>query len=120
MKTILIADDEVSLRLLVRATLDAGSWQVVEAADGREALRMARDAAPDLVVIDWTMPELSGVEVTRILREDEATRRIPVIMLTARSQERDVDEARLAGVTKFLTKPFSPMELMGSVAQVLG
>jgi DNA-binding response OmpR family regulator len=118
--TVLIADDDARMRELVHATLDTGRFVVMEAADGAAALRAARAARPQLVFLDWTMPQLSGVEVCRRLRADPDTAGAKIVMLTARSQQFDRDAAIEAGVDDYFTKPFSPLALLEKVRDVLG
>ena len=120
MKSILLADDEESLRILVHATLEDPDHVIFEACDGEEALAIARQQAPDLIVLDWMMPGKTGVEVTALLRLNEATRHTPIILLTAKSQQEDIGAAVRAGVTSYLVKPFSPVELLGKVQELLG
>jgi DNA-binding response OmpR family regulator len=93
---------------------------VATARDGLEAVRLAGELAPSLAVLDVMMPSLNGFEVTRRLREDPATREIPVILLTARAQESDVQEGFAAGADDYIRKPFSPRELSARVQAVLG
>jgi len=119
MKSILLADDEESLRILVHATLDYPEFRIVEASDGEEALEMARRHRPDLMVLDWMMPGKTGVEVTAELRRDSATRDTPIILLTAKNQQDDIVAALETGVTTYLVKPFSPAELLGKVREFL-
>jgi DNA-binding response OmpR family regulator len=119
MHTILVADDQDHLRLLVRSTLDDPQFTVLEAADGREALELARRSRPDLMILDWMMPEMSGVEVLAQLREDRETTAIPVIMLTAKAQKIDRNQALLLGIRAYLIKPFSPVELLDRVHKAL-
>lgn len=119
MKTVLLVDDEASLRILVRTTLEDSKCRVLEAHDGRMALSIARRESPDLVLLDWMMPGMSGIDFVELLRKDAATARIPVIMLTARGQERDREQALAAGCEHFLVKPFSPLELLSLVRGVL-
>ncbi len=118
-KKILVADDDPNLRLLVRTTLEDAHWEIVEAVDGRSALEEARKDPPDLVVLDWMMPGLSGIEAARALRSDPETRLIPIIMLTAKGQVADRAQAAAAGVTAYLVKPFSPLELLEKVQAIL-
>lgn len=120
MKSILLADDEESLRILVHATLEDPDYQIFEAGDGDEALAMARQENPDLLVLDWMMPGKTGVEVTALLRQDAAMRHTPIILLTAKSQQEDIGAALKAGVTSYLVKPFSPVELRDKVQELLG
>jgi two-component system phosphate regulon response regulator PhoB len=119
MKKILLADDEVHLRTLVHTTLDDPEYEILEAVDGEEALALARAEKPDLLVLDWMMPGLSGVEVARRLRQDPSTAGIPIIMLTAMGQERNKAEGYAAGVETYLVKPFSPLQLLEKVREAL-
>jgi CheY-like chemotaxis protein len=118
LKTILIADDEAHLRLLVRKTLEVEDVRLLEAPDGESALALARKERPDLVILDWMMPGRSGLEVLRALRGDPDTAATAVIMLTARSQKDDRGEAERLGVRGYLVKPFSPLELIQLVERV--
>lgn len=120
LKRILLADDEANLRLLVRATLETDGWQIEEASDGVTALEMATKAPPDLIVLDWMMPGLSGIEVVRALRQRPATARVPIVMLTAKGQEVDRGVGTAAGVNAYLVKPFSPLEFLERVTALLG
>jgi two-component system, OmpR family, phosphate regulon response regulator PhoB len=115
MQTILLADDEKPLRILVHTTLEGPDFRILEASDGVEALETARRERPDLLVLDWMMPGLTGIEVARRLRESPETARIPIIMLTAKGQEADRALAAKAGITAYLVKPFSPLELLDKV-----
>lgn len=119
MKTILLADDEANLRTLVRTTLEDPLHKILEAPDGSVALEMTRKERPDLLVLDWMMPGLTGIEVLRALRASEDLAHIPVLMLTAKGQDKDRDLALTLGVQGFLVKPFSPMELLDKVQEIL-
>jgi two-component system phosphate regulon response regulator PhoB len=119
MKTILIADDEAHLRLLVRKTLEEDDFNLLEAQDGKSALELALTEHPDLVILDWMMPGMTGVEVLEALREDPETTATPVIMLTARSQKVDRNQVLRLGVRGYLVKPFSPLELIQLVEKVM-
>jgi DNA-binding response OmpR family regulator len=120
MKSILLADDEESLRILVHATLEDPEYEIIEACDGDEALRLARQYLPDLMVLDWMMPGKTGVEVAAELRREHATRCTPIILLTAKSQHDDIHVALNVGVSAYLVKPFSPVELLVKVQELLG
>ncbi len=120
MKSILLADDEESLRILVHATLEDPDYKIVEASDGDEAIELARRHRPDLMVLDWMMPGKTGVEVTALLRLESATRDTPIILLTAKSQQDDIQNALATGVTAYVVKPFSPLELLDKVRELLG
>lgn len=120
MPKILIADDEPSLRLLVRATLGVNkSYELIEASDGNESLSKAQSEMPDLLLLDVMMPGLSGFEVCERLKNDPKTKKIIIIMLTAKGQQSDRDWAISVGTDYFLTKPFSPMELFNLIEKIL-
>jgi two-component system phosphate regulon response regulator PhoB len=119
MKTILLADDEPNLRTLVHTTLEDSQYDILEAANGVDALELARSKRPDLLVLDWMMPGMSGIDVAKHLRGDPATAHIPIIMLTARGQEKDREQGLAAGALAYLVKPFSPLELLEKVKEVL-
>jgi DNA-binding response OmpR family regulator len=106
---VLVADDDPDIRQLVRLRLERSGYAVVSANDGAEALELAASCHPDVAILDVAMPNLSGLEVTRALRERLIT--VPVILLTARARESDVREGGAAGADAYITKPFSPQEL---------
>lgn len=106
---VLVADDDPDIRRLVRLRLERSGCTVVSAADGAEALELAAACKPDVAILDVAMPALSGLEVTRALRERLIP--VPVILLTARARESDVREGGAAGADAYITKPFSPQEL---------
>ena len=117
---VLVADDDDDIRDLVAFRLDRAGYEVLRAGDGQQALDLAREHKPDLAVLDVMMPKLTGYDVTRELRADAATSRIPVILLTARVQEADVARGFEAGADDYVKKPFSPQELKARVQAVLG
>jgi DNA-binding response OmpR family regulator len=117
--TILICDNEEPLRALVRASLDGDGHELLEARDGDEALALAREARPDLIVLDMMMPGRTGIDVLRDLRADPSFADTSVIMLTARAQVADRAAAAEAGADRFLAKPFSPLELGALVDELL-
>lgn len=114
--TILVCDDDPSLRELVRAVLGP-AYRFAEAADGLEALALARELRPDLVVLDVMLPGLSGIEVLEALRLDEELRSIPVVVITAWSHA-ELD-AQVAGADRFVSKPFDPDQLSRAVEELL-
>jgi two-component system, OmpR family, phosphate regulon response regulator PhoB len=120
MKTILLADDDAYLRLLVSTTLADPDYRILEATDGHQALTIARGEHPDLLVLDWMMPGLSGIAVALALRQDPATAHIPIIMLTAKSQAGDQAHGQALDLQGYLIKPFSPLELLEKVQAILG
>ena len=116
MKTILVVDDEPGIVRLVRDYLEHGGFTVLTASDGEAALRASRTIKPDLVVLDLGLPGLDGLDVTRALRREGP---VPIIMLTARSEESDKLVGLELGADDYLTKPFSPKELVARVRAVL-
>jgi DNA-binding response OmpR family regulator len=118
--TILVADDEEDVRELVAYRLTRSGYEVIDAADGEEAFRLASERPPDLMVLDVMMPRLDGYELTRRVRAEESLRAVPVILLTARSQETDVGRGFDVGADDYLKKPFNPDELVARVRAVLG
>lgn len=106
---VLVADDDPDIRRLVRLRLERSGYRVVSANDGAEALAVLADCSPDLAILDVAMPKLNGFEVTRALRARDAA--LPVVLLTARALENDVEEGAAAGADAYITKPFSPQEL---------
>ncbi len=115
-RTILVVDDEPTLRETVAEALDADGFRVVTAADGREALAQFREHRPELVVLDLMLPELSGVEVCRILRRESG---VPILMLTAKSSEIDKVLGLELGADDYVTKPFSLRELTARIRALL-
>lgn len=111
-KTILMADDEPSLRLLAKASLKSQGFNIIEAVDGQEALDLARATNPDLILLDVMMPHLTGFQVCAELKQDSAIKDTPIAILTAKGGNDDMDTAREAGANFFLTKPFRPNELL--------
>lgn len=108
------------MRKLVAARLRADGYDVVEAADGEEALALARADPPDLIVLDKVMPKLDGFEVVRQLRAQRETAAVPIVMLTEQTGEDDVLGGLELGVTEYMPKPFSPRELSSRVRRALG
>jgi DNA-binding response OmpR family regulator len=117
---VLAADDDEDILALVAFRLERSGYTVVQARDGQQALELARSEKPDLAVLDVMMPKLDGFELTRRLRAEEATSRMPIILLTARAQDTDVQTGFDAGADDYLRKPFSPQELRTRVQAILG
>ena len=115
--TVLVAEDESALVTLLRYNLEREGYRVLEARDGEEALLVAAEEKPDLVLLDWMLPQLSGIEVCRRLRGRQETRNVPIIMLTARGEESDRIRGLDTGADDYLTKPFSMTELAGAAAR---
>jgi DNA-binding response OmpR family regulator len=119
-RTVLVADDDPDIQNLVVLRLERSGFRVLRASDGQEALDLALSELPDLAVLDITMPKLDGCEVTRSLRAHAETVAMPVILLTARVQDDDVERGMAAGATDYVKKPFSPQELGVRVTSILG
>ena len=119
MTAILIADDDADIRDLVAFKLEQAGFDVTAVDNGLSALAAANEAPPDLVVLDVMMPGLSGIDVCRALRAEASTAQLPVILLTARAQEGDVEVGFGAGADDYVVKPFSPRELVSRVEAVL-
>jgi DNA-binding response OmpR family regulator len=117
---VLVADDDPDILALVRFRLERDGYEVVAAADGESALGLALERTPDLAVLDVMMPKLDGYELTRRLRGHEQTERMPIILLTARVLEADVERGVAAGADDYVTKPFSPGVLGARVQAALG
>jgi DNA-binding response OmpR family regulator len=117
---ILVADDDPDIRSLVELRLEKSGYDVVAAGDGEQAFATALERAPDIALLDVMMPKLDGYEVTQRLRELEATRHLPIILLTARVQETDIARGVEAGADDYVKKPFSTNELRDRVQAVLG
>ena len=117
--TILIVDDEASIRDMVGITLDLAGFKSISAATAQEAHVSVIDNKPDLVLLDWMLPGGSGIELARRLRGDEATTNIPIIMLTAKASEDNKVQGLSEGVDDYVTKPFSPRELVARIKTVL-
>ena len=116
---VLAADDDDDILELVAFRLERSGYTVLRARDGEEALRLAEEQTPDIAVLDVGMPKLDGLELTRLLREREATSTIPIILLTAWVQESDIERGFQAGATDYMRKPFSPTELAARVQAAL-
>jgi len=117
---VLVVDDESNIRHILEFSLDAEGFQVLSAADALEAFQTAVAETPDLIVLDVMMPGGDGIETCRRLKRDPRTRRIPIILLTARTSNEDRERGREAGADAYMTKPFSPSRLVEKVQSVLG
>jgi CheY-like chemotaxis protein len=119
MKTVLIADDRATGRELVRAALEKGGFHMIEASDGLEALSIAREKRPDLIILDLHMPGLDGFGVVRELRRDALFAATPVVALTASAMQGDRDRAISAGFTGYITKPIHLAALRSEIERLL-
>jgi len=118
-KTILVADDETHILHVVSLKLRNAGFLVITARDGQEALEMAQSEKPHLIITDYHMPQLSGLELCQRLKQDPSTCDIPAIMLTARGYQLDPADTQQSGILRMLSKPFSPRQLLTTVNEVL-
>ncbi len=116
---ILIVEDEEAIREMVTFHLSRAGFDVLQAQDCRSARRLMADERPDLALIDWMLPDMSGLELTRMLKRDKDFEELAIIMLTARAQERDKVSGLEGGADDYITKPFSPRELIARIQAVL-
>jgi two-component system phosphate regulon response regulator PhoB len=119
-RKLLIADDENGIRSLVRMTLARDRYEIFEASDGEEALALAREHRPELILLDVMMPRLTGFEVCRAIKDDPTTAKSTVVMLSAKAQEADREEGIASGADDYFTKPFSPIALLRKIDEVCG
>ncbi|MHC4715663.1 MAG: response regulator [Planctomycetota bacterium] len=119
-KKILVADDEAHIRHIVSMKLSNAGYEVVTAEDGEEALELAQAETPELIITDYQMPYLTGLEMCRKLRDAKVAGEVPVLMLTARGFDIEPDEMAAAGISDVLSKPFSPREVLQKVHELIG
>ncbi len=119
-RTVLIADDEPNLRLLVNASIASDAYRVVEAEDGDEAWRLLLEHRPAVALLDVQMPGRTGLELARAIKSEPELSSTRVILLTSKAQEADIQAGLAAGADRYLTKPFSPLELLTVVEDALG
>jgi two-component system alkaline phosphatase synthesis response regulator PhoP len=116
---VLIVDDEKNIVEAVKYNLDKEGFRTIVASDGAKALELARRELPDLILLDWMLPEVDGLEVCRLLKQGDKTKHIPLIMLTVKSEETDKVLGLEMGADDYVTKPFSPRELVARVKAIL-
>ncbi len=116
---ILIVEDEAALQKLLAYNLEAAGFAVVQAFDGEEAQTLIDERAPDLVLLDWMLPQLSGLELCRRLKQEARTEWMPKIMLTARGYHLEPQDTENSGILKMLSKPFSPRQLLAKINEFL-
>jgi DNA-binding response OmpR family regulator len=117
---ILAVDDSATILEMIKAILTAGGYEVLTAVDGAEALDVARSESPDLILLDVMLPKLDGYRVCRLLKFDQNYKSIPIIMLTAKTEEQAMATGIRTGANQYLTKPIEPERLLGAVAEELG
>ena len=120
MKRILIVEDQEDLRAILRDLLTGSGYEVIEAADGAAGVAKAQAQCPDLILMDIQLPVVDGYEATRRIKMDPALRAIPIIAVSSFAMKGDEEKARAAGCDHYVTKPYSPMTLLGLIRGVLG
>ncbi|MBC8199401.1 MAG: response regulator [Desulfobacteraceae bacterium] len=121
MKKILIVDDQKELLNLIEATLSMEDYHILKATNGKQAIDIARTEKPDMIIMDIMMPgKFDGLEATRVLKNDPQTSSCPIVLLSAKTQMNDIKGGLAAGADDYFTKPFSPLELIKKVEEVLG
>lgn len=119
-KTILLVEDDAESRKIFRLILEHHGYSVLEARDGADGIRLAREEGPDLILMDLSIPLIDGLEATRRLKQDAATRSIPVVALTAHVMAEDREQSRRAGCVGHLAKPVDPRQVVDEVRRIVG
>jgi len=117
--TVLVVDDDPVIQKLLQVNFEMEGYRVITASDGLEGLEKARASHPNAVVLDVMMPKMDGLEVARTLKGDSATKAIPIILLSAKAQQADIQAGSSTGADDYLTKPFDPLELLDRVANLI-
>ena len=117
--TVLVVDDDPVIVKLLQVNFEMEGYAVITASDGLEGLEMARQERPDAIVLDVMMPKMDGLEVARTLKADESTRSIPILLLSAKAQQADVQAGVATGADDYLTKPFDPLDLLQRVGGLI-
>lgn len=118
--TVLVIDDEIHIRKLICRMLETAGFEVLEASSGQQALRIVQQTPPDIITCDISMPDIDGFAVLQALRDDEATRHIPVVVITALGQLDEAQRATALGANDFITKPFSHVNLIETLQKQIG
>lgn len=118
-KRVLLVDDEKDFVEVVTTRLESNNYEVISAYDGEEALQKVADSRPDLIILDIMLPKISGFDVCRKLKNDQAYKHIPIIMLTAKFQPNDINFGKAMGAEAYITKPFEPQVLVDKMRELL-
>ena len=118
-KKILLVDDEVDIVSMIQLRLEASGYEVIVAGDGNSAYGMAKSTSPDLIILDLMLPGMDGYQVCRLLKFDQNYKNIPIIILSAKSQQEDKEWGQKAGADFYLTKPFKQEELLAKIKELL-
>jgi CheY-like chemotaxis protein len=117
--TVLVVDDDPVIQKLLQVNFEMEGYSVITAGDGEEGLARAQSEHPDAIVLDVMMPKMDGLEVARRLKGDPETKRIPIILLSAKAQQADIQAGTATGAEEYLTKPFDPLELLQRVGELI-
>ncbi len=120
MTTVIVIDDEAFILMMIEDKLKKAGFRVITLRESVNALPVIKKEKPDLIILDWMMPELSGIELCHILKSDPETAGIPIFMLTAKGQEADEQLGLKCGVARYITKPFSPKALLEMIEETIG
>jgi len=117
---VIVVDDEPFILMMIRDKLKKAQIDVVTLRESKNALEVIKQEMPGLIILDWMMPEVSGIELCRMIKADPQTRDIPIFMLTAKGQDSDEAQGLACGVSRYITKPFSPKSLLEMVQETIG
>ncbi len=120
MRKVIVVDDEPFILMMIEDKLKKAKIEVITLRESRNALEIIKKEKPDLIILDWMMPELSGIELCKQIRNDSDSSDIPIFMLTAKGQDSDEQLGLQCGVTRYITKPFSPKSLLEIVQETIG
>ena len=120
MKKVIVIDDEPFILMMIEDKLKAAKIDVITLRESKNALKIIKDEKPSLIILDWMMPELSGIELCKQIKSDPDISDIPIFMLTAKGQDSDEQLGLQCGVTRYITKPFSPKSLLDMVQETIG
>jgi two-component system, OmpR family, alkaline phosphatase synthesis response regulator PhoP len=120
MSKVMVIDDEPFILMMIEDKLKKANIAVITMRESRSAVEVIKREKPDLIILDWMMPEISGIDLCRILKSDPDLRDIPIFMLTAKGQDSDEQLGMRCGVTRYITKPFSPKALLEMVQEITG
>jgi CheY-like chemotaxis protein len=119
MAHILVAEDERDIRELIKFTLTFAGHKITEASNGEEAVKLAKEVLPDLILTDVRMPKMTGYEACKAIKSEETTKHIPVVILSAKGQDEEIDQGKESGANDYILKPFDPAKLQSRVAEIL-
>ena len=120
MKKVIVIDDEPFILMMIEDKLKAAKIDVITLRESKNALKIIKDEKPSLIILDWMMPELSGIDLCYLIKNDPDIARIPIFMLTAKGQDADEQLGLQCGVERYITKPFSPKSLLEMVKETIG